>query len=73
MRDEDQGPLIHLQRQVQGFDGFHVQVVGRLIHDQDVGALHHQLAEQHATLFATGEHLDRLLDVVLGEQQTTQH
>ena len=48
-------------------------MVGRLIHDQDVGALHHQLAEQHATLFATGEHLDRLLDVVLGEQQTTQY
>ena len=73
MRDEDQGTLIHLQRHVQGFDRFHVQVVSRFVHHQDVWFFHHQLAEQHAALLTTGEHLSRLFDVVLAEQQTTQN
>ncbi|MNV46991.1 hypothetical protein D3C71_1388410 [compost metagenome] len=48
-------------------------MVGRFIHNQDIRTLHHQLAEQHATLLTPGQHLHFLLDVVLAEQQTAQH
>ncbi|MDT4823587.1 hypothetical protein FQZ97_568170 [compost metagenome] len=72
MADEDQGARVVLQRQVERLDGFHVQVVGRLVHHQHVGLLQDQLAEQHAALFATGNHLHRLLDLVVGEQHAAE-
>ncbi len=70
--DEDQRARVVLQRQVQRFDGFHVQVVGRFVHDQHVGLLQDQLAEQHATLLTTGDDLDRLEDLIVGEQHAAQ-
>jgi hypothetical protein len=54
------------------FDRFHVEVVGRFVHQQHVRPRQHQLAEQHAALLAAGDHVDRLLDVVAGEQQTAE-
>ena len=37
--------IILLQRDIQRVDGFQVQVVGRLIQDQEIRLLHHQPAE----------------------------
>ncbi len=71
MRNEDQRALVHFQRHVQRLDRFHIQVVGRFIHNQDIRFLHHQFTEQHASFFTTGEHFRRFLDIVLAEQQTT--
>jgi hypothetical protein len=65
-------PVKIVEAGVEGLDGFHVQVVGRLVHQQHVGAQQHQLAEQHAALLAAGDHLDRLLHLVAGEQQAAQ-
>ena len=39
MTDENQCALVFFQRGVECFYGFHIQVVGRLIHNQHVGAL----------------------------------
>ena len=61
VRDEDQRAGVLLQRGVERLDGFHVEVVGRLVHQQHVGLLQDQLAEQHAALLAAGDDLDRLL------------
>ncbi|RMQ07034.1 hypothetical protein ALQ09_05660 [Pseudomonas viridiflava] len=70
--DENQGARVVFQRKVQRFDGFHVQVVGRFVHHQHVRFLQDQLAEQHAALFTTGNHFDRLEDLVIGEQHAAQ-
>ncbi len=70
--DEDQRARVVFQCQVQRFNGFHVQVVGGFVHDQHVRLLQDQLAEQHAALLTTGNHLHRLLDLVVGEQHAAQ-
>ena len=72
MADEYQGARVVLQCQVQRLDGFHVQVVGRFVHDQHVGLLQDQLAEQHATLLTTGNDFYRLEDVIVGKQHAAQ-
>ncbi len=71
MRNEDQRALVHFQRHIQRLDRFHIQVVGRFIHYQNIRFLHHQLTEQHASFFTTGQHFSRFLDIVLAEQQAT--
>ena len=48
-------------------------MVSWFVHDQDIRFFHHQLTEQHAALFTTGQHFDFLLDVILTEQQAAQH
>jgi hypothetical protein len=53
--DEQDGALVFLQRDVEGVDGFQVEVVGRLVEDQHVGLLQHELAEEQACGFAAGE------------------
>ncbi len=70
--DKQQRTRVVLQRQVERLDRFHIQVVGRLVQQHDVGLLQDQLAEQHSTLLATGDHLDRLVDLLLREQHATQ-
>ena len=44
-------------------------MIGRLVHEQHVGLLQDQLAEQHAPFFAAGDHLHRFLRIVAGKQQ----
>ena len=57
VRNEDQRPLIHLQRHVQRFDRFHIQVVRWFIHYQNVWFFQHQLADYPAhTLHETIPH-----------------
>ena len=72
MADEDQRARVVLQRQVECFDRFHVEVVGRLVHQHDVGLAEDQLAEQHAALFTPGNHLHRFADFVVGEQHAAE-
>jgi hypothetical protein len=50
MRNEYQRPLELLQGGVERLNRLHIEVVGRLIHQQHVGHLQHQFAERHSLL-----------------------
>ena len=67
MRDEDQRAPEFFQRRVQRLDAFHVEVVGRLVHQQHIGLFQRQLAEHHALLLAAGQHVDGLQRIVAGK------
>jgi hypothetical protein len=55
MCDEKDRSLVFLQRDVEGVDGFEVEVVGGLIEDKQVGFEEHELAEDEARGFSAGE------------------
>ena len=59
-----------LQTIIESLHGFQVEMVGGLIEQQDAAALQHHLAQHAAHLFAAGEHLDALIDLVTGEEHT---
>src|SRR5947208_375023 len=46
---QQQGAGIPLQRDVEGIDGFQIQMVGRLVQNQEVGFLQHQAAENDSS------------------------
>ena len=52
MGDHQHGPCIFLEVVFQPFDRFRVEVVGRLVKQQDVGLLDQQAGEGDATLLA---------------------
>src|SRR5580698_3418696 len=52
--------FITLQRNIERIDRFEIKVVRRLIEDQDVRFLQHQLAEEQTRRFASGECSSRL-------------
>ena len=72
MRDENQRAVVFFQRHVQGFDTFHVHVVGRFVHDQNIGFQQQQFAVKHTAFFATGENLHFFHDIVAAEEQAAQ-
>ena len=51
--DEEHGAVIFLQREIEGVDGFEVQVIGGLVEHEHVGLLQHQAAENQARGFAS--------------------
>ena len=55
---------------VESGDGFHVQVVGRLVQDQHIGSGDHHLGQHTADLLASGQNADSLHAVVAGEKHT---
>jgi len=57
---------------VQGSDGFHIQVVGRFVKDQDVCTGDHHLGEQAADFLTTGEYTDLFHTVITGKQHTSE-
>src|SRR5437867_422295 len=54
---QEQGAGIPLQRDVKGVDGFQIQMVGRLVQNQEVGFLQHQAAENDSRRFTSGKDL----------------
>ncbi len=56
--DGDDGPRIALQVLLQPGDGLGVEVVGRLVEQQDVGLLQQQAAQGDPPLLAAGEDFD---------------
>ena len=66
--DQQDGAFITLQRDVERVDGFEIEVVGRLVEDEDVGLGEDELAEDEARLFAAGEGLDGLFAFFAGEE-----
>jgi hypothetical protein len=61
-----------LERSIERLDRFHVEVVGGFVEDQHVRSHEHQLAEDHPSLLATRDHLDRFLHFVAREQQASE-
>jgi len=57
--DRDDGALVLLQVLLQPRHGLGVEVVGRLVEEQDVGLGQQQPAQRHAAAFTAGEHLHR--------------
>jgi hypothetical protein len=52
--DEKHRAFIALESDVEGVDGFQVEVAGGLVEDEDVGLGENELAEGKASLFAAG-------------------
>ncbi len=68
MRDEQNGALKTLQHFLQHFLGRDVQVIARLVQQQEVGALQSQDSQRQAAAFAAAQCADRLEDIVAAEQ-----
>ena len=52
MGDQENGALVTLERNIQGVDGFEIEVVRRLIEQEHVWLLQHDPAEQEARRLA---------------------
>src|SRR5690606_21958286 len=59
VRDGDDGPLVALEMLFKPLDRLRVQVVRRLVQQQDIGLLEKQSAEGDTPTLAPGEHTDR--------------
>ena len=70
--DEEDGAFVFLQRDVERVDGFEIEVVARLVEDENVGLEQHEAAEKNARGFATGERFDGLCGVVAAEKHLTE-
>ena len=73
MGDVEDGPREAADRLFQHFLADHVEVVGGLVQDQEVGAGQHELREGDAAAFAAGQIRDALEDIVPGEQEGGEH
>ncbi len=70
--DEEDGAFVFLQRDVECVDGFEIEVIARLVEDENVGLEQHEAAEKDARGFAAGERLDGLGGVVAAKKHLTE-
>ena len=70
--DEDQRPVVLVQRRDEGLDRLDVEVVRRLVEDEDVGAEDREAGEDEARALAAGEGADGLVGVVAREEDVAQ-
>ena len=70
--DQQQRAGILAQQFFQQFQRFHVQVVGRFVHHQQVGRLREQLRQQQAVALAAGQAGDRRARAFGREQEVLQ-
>lgn len=68
VRREENAALKGDQPLVDRGDGLKVQMVGRLVEHEHIRTEEHHPGKHAAHLFAAGEHLDRFVDLVAGEQ-----
>ena len=67
VRDQQDRTLIALQRNVERVNRFQIEVVRRLVENENIGLLQHELAEEQARGFSAGEHVGALGSLVAGE------
>ena len=72
MRCQQQGAVVLRQQSFQQFQGFRVEIVRRLVEDQEIGRLREQPRQQQAVALAAGQGLDRRPDALLREQEIRQ-
>ncbi len=70
--DQQKRPGVVIERIAQRLDGAHVEVVGGLVQEQEVGVSDEQREQAQAAAFAAREHLDPLLDLVRAELEAAQ-
>src|SRR6185437_9501021 len=68
MRDQQHRAVVLLQRDIQRVDALEVQVVRRLVEDEHVGLLKHQLAEEQPRRLAAGERIGHLHALFAAEE-----
>ena len=73
MADGEDRAVEVLQRALQHLAAVHVQVVGGLVHQQEVVVAQHQLRQRNPALLAAGQRADGLEHVVAGEQEQRKH
>ena len=66
--DQQHRAFVALEGDVEGVDGFEVEVVGGLVEDEDVGLGEDELAEDEARLFAAAERLGLLVAFFAAEE-----
>ncbi len=69
VRDEDQGAGEFEQRFLQNLKRGDIEVVGGLVEDEHVGGLKHEAGDEDAGALAAAEALDRLIELLAGEQK----
>ena len=72
VRNEHQRALIALEPLLQPDDGVEIQVVGRFIQQQQIGAAEQRLGQVQAHTPATGEASDRRVELIAAKTQTVQ-
>ena len=72
MGDEDDRPLELQQRVLERLAALDVEVVGRLVEDQDVGAGGDQDRQREPPLLAAGDVAELLLGVGAGEEEAAE-
>ena len=73
MGDVENGSGIMNQRVFQNLLRGDIQMVGRLIEDQEVRLREHQLRQGNTSAFAAAQIADALKDIVAGEEKCRQH
>ena len=73
MRDHDERALPVQQRLLQPLDGFQVEVVGRLVQQQQIRLLEQQLRQQCARALAAAQMRQLLAVLILVEAQPAEH
>ena len=68
----EEGPVELLEDRLELLAGRDVQVVGRLVEQQEVHPIVHQAGELHATLLAAAESGDGAVQVVALEEEAVQ-
>ena len=69
MGDQHQRAAKFEQALLQDFERGNIEIVGRLIQQQQVGGLEHQLRNEHPRSLAAGEVRDRLVELLAGEEK----
>ena len=72
VRDDEQRAVVLGQHVFERFAARDVEIVGRLVEEEAVGALRHQPREHDAPPLAAGERLDHLVTGVTAEVQAAQ-
>jgi len=69
VRDQDQRPAELEQALLEDLQRRDIQIVGRLVQEEDVGGLEHQLSDLDARLLAAGEAPDGLDQLLAREEE----
>src|SRR5580658_3456625 len=72
MRNKDHCPAVFLERFQQHVLGAHVQVIGGLVEQQEIGWLQQHASQSVTVALTSREHADALEHVVFGKQEAAQ-
>src|SRR5262245_41275134 len=72
VRDDDERPLVLVERVLQDLAARQIEVVRRLVEEEQVRRAYEKTREGQARLLTAGEHADPLVDVVPGEEEASE-